>query len=211
MNEEATVVARFVSRAPSIDDLEIWDQSPPVFIEHLWSGEAAPPERHAGVRLCWSMEGLHARFLCEQHEPLVIGNAPVTDKKTLGIWDRDVCEIFLAPDVTNPSKYYEFEAAPTGEWVDLAITLTPAGRQTEWDYSSGMKTTARVVYDKVVIEITIPWSRQIPEPTAGDLWRVNLFRCVGPDPRDRYLAWRPTKTEEPNFHVPDAFGWLLFD
>jgi Carbohydrate-binding family 9 len=210
MDEQPTVVAKYTPSAPSLSDSEGWDRAEPVFIRHIWSGQPAPPERHASVRLCWSPEGLHARFVCEQHEALVIARVPLTDKKTLGLWDRDVCEVFLAPDASNPSKYYEFEAAPTGEWVDLAITMTPTGRQTEWDYSSGMKTTASVMSESVVVGITIPWSGRIQQPTAGDLWRVNLFRCVGPDPSDRYLAWIPTKTAEPNFHVPEAFGALLF-
>jgi Carbohydrate family 9 binding domain-like len=211
MNDEATVIARYVSGSPSIYDVGSWDQASPVLIQHLWTGAPAPPERHAEVRLCWSGNGLHTRFLCQQHEPLVIANEPVTEKKTLGLWDRDVCEVFIAPDAANPSIYYEFEAAPTGEWVDLAITMTPTGRNTEWDYSSGMTTTSSVVHDNVVIGITIPWSTRIPRTTTGDLWRLNLFRCVGSHPRDRYLAWRPTGTPEPNFHVPDAFGWLRFE
>ena len=40
----------------------------------------------------------------------------------------------------DESVYYEFEAAPNGEWVDLGIVMKPTGRDTEWDYSSGMKT-----------------------------------------------------------------------
>ena len=30
------------------------------------------------------------------------------------------------------------------------------------------------------------------------------------DAPDRYLAWRPTHTPEPAFHVPEAFGELCF-
>jgi hypothetical protein len=208
MNDQ-TITAPRVLSAPPIDDFD--EKSSPVLIKSLWSGEPAPPTRHAEVRLCWSDDGLHAHFRCEQHEPLVISNAPVTNEKTLGLWDRDVCEIFVAPNPVEPSVYYEFEAAPTGEWVDLAITKTPAGRETEWDYSSGMKTSAAVLRDNVVIGITIPWSRRIPKPAAGNEWRVNLFRCVGPHPHDRYLAWLPTRTPEPNFHVPEAFGVLRFE
>lgn len=210
MKEQAKIVAHHLSKCPPINDVETWQRQPSVLIQHLWSGEPAPSERHASVALCWSPEGLHARFVCEQHEPLLIAQSPVTDKKTLGLWDRDVCEIFVAPDPSNPSAYYEFEAAPTGEWVDLALTMIPSGRKTEWDYISGMKTTASIVKDHVVIGITIPWSERIKKPAAGDVWRVNLFRCVGPDPDDRYLAWIPTKTAEPNFHVPEAFGSLVF-
>ncbi len=56
------------------------------------------------------------------------------------------------------------------------------------------------------IGMRIPWSEAIPKPAAGDVWRVNLFRCVGPEAPERYLAWRPTGTPEPNFHVPEVFG-----
>ena len=37
------------------------------------------------------------------------------------LWDRDVVEMFLAGDRTNINRYREFEIAPTGDRVDLAI------------------------------------------------------------------------------------------
>jgi alpha-galactosidase len=187
-----------------------WDKASAVTITHLWSGQEAAPTRHAEARVCWSDEALHVRFIGQQNEPLVVSQTPVTDRKTLGLWDRDVCEIFVAPDAANTSRYFEFEAAPTGEWVDLAIVITPSGRETEWDYASGMETSALVEKGRIVIGMKIPWSERIPKPAVGDEWRVNLFRCVGPDEATRYLAWRPTHTPEPNFHVPAAFGWLRF-
>jgi hypothetical protein len=27
---------------------------------------------------------------------------------------------------------------------------------------------------------------------------------------ERYLAWQPTYTAAPSFHVPEVFGWLEF-
>lgn len=213
MNEESTVTAQFASPPFDVDDFNnaAWDLATPVVIRHLWSGKPASRERHAEVRLIWTKSGLHARFVCEQHEPLVIADNPVTDRKTLGLWDRDVCEIFLAPDQDNPSVYYEFEGAPTGEWVDLALEIKSFGRATEWDYSSEMKTAAKVEPSQVTLGITVPWSTRIPRPEPGDVWRANLFRCVGSEAKERYLAWRPTRTFEPNFHVPEAFGWLRFE
>jgi hypothetical protein len=131
--------------------------------------------------------------------------------KTLGLWDRDVCEIFLAPDAAYPARYFEFEAAPTGEWVDLGIIVTPSGRDTDWDFASGLTTAAKLERDQLLIGMRIPWSDAIPKPKTGDEWRVNVFRCVGPEAPERYLAWRPTRTPEPNYHVPDAFGLLHFE
>ena len=39
---------------------------------------------------------------------------------------------------------------------------------------------------------------------------LGLYRMEGKSPR-RYLAWSPTMTPKPNFHVPDAFGVLKID
>jgi hypothetical protein len=161
--------------------------------------------------LCWSDEALHVRFVGEQHEPLVVADSPITDRKTLGLWDRDVCEIFVAPDPAHPERYFEFEAAPTGEWVDLGLVVTSTGRETDWDFNSGMEAAARIEPKSVKIGIRIPWSDAIPKPAKGDVWRVNVFRCVGPEAPERYLAWRPTHAPEPNYHVPEAFGTLRFD
>ena len=204
--------AEYVETPLGVDDFEneAWQRCRPVTIAHQWSGEPAPVERHAEARICWSAEALHVRFVGNQYEPLVVSADPRTDRKTLGLWDRDVCEIFIAPDADEPSRYFEFEAAPTGEWVDLGIVLTPEGRQTDWDFESRMSASAAVEERRIKVVITIPWSDSIPKPDEGDSWLVNLFRCVGPEGPQRYLAWRPTKTPEPNFHVPEAFGPLHF-
>ena len=209
--QDSVVVASYVTDVNSLDlHAAIWQSCEPVQITHYWSGADAPPTRHADVRLCWNESALYARFVGAQHEPLVISTEPVTDNKTTGLWDRDVCEIFLAPDPAKPTRYFEFEAAPTGEWIDLAILLTPNGRETEWDYASEMKTTAQIEQGRILVGMTIPWSSHLPRPTIGVEWRTNLFRCVGSDEATRYLAWRPTRTPEPNFHVPEAFGVLRF-
>ena len=206
------IIARYASQSVSEADFdnEIWQQCEPVKIAHYWSGEPAVTDRHAEARICWSEEALHVRFVGEQHEPLIVAENPITDRKTLGLWDRDVCEIFVAPDPTHPERYFEFEAAPTGEWVDLGIVVTPTGRETDWDFNSGMTTAAKLEGNELTVGIRIPWSQSLPKPVKGDVWRVNLFRCVGPEGPDRYLAWRPTRTPEPNYHVPEAFGSLRF-
>jgi hypothetical protein len=207
------IVARYIPEPMQADEFDhpAWEACQPVQIEHYWSGEPAPASRHAEARVCWSDEALHVRFVGAQHEPLIVAENPVTTEKTLGLWDRDVCEIFVAPDAAHPERYFEFEAAPTGEWVDLGIVVRPSGRETDWDFKSGMIAAAKVAAESLQIGIRIPWSSAIPKPEQSDEWRANVFRCVGPEAPDRYLAWRPTRTPEPNYHVPEAFGVLRFD
>jgi Carbohydrate family 9 binding domain-like len=210
---DRTIIARHIKQPISADDFDndFWQQYQPIQIEHYWSGEPAMASRHAEARVCWSDEALHVRFVGKQHEPLIVFENPVTDTKTLGLWDRDVCEIFLAPDPTQPWRYFEFEAAPTGEWIDLGITVRPEGRETDWDFASGFTTAAKLEGDQLVVGMRIPWRDVFPKPSAGDMWRVNVFRCAGPETPERYLAWLPTRTPEPNFHVPEVFGVLRFE
>lgn len=187
-----------------------WKKAQPIKINRYWSGASAPKDRTAEARILWSDSAIHVRFICNQNEALVVSDKPITDKKTIGLWDRDVCEIFLAPDLGVPERYFEFEAAPTGEWIDLAIHTMPDKRDTDWEFHSGMTAAARVGKDRVIIAMRIPWDHWIHKPQHGERWRANLFRCVGSGANRGYLAWRPTLAPEPAFHVPSAFGWLRF-
>ena len=207
----ATVEAPWIAAGiyPAKLDSPHWQSAAPVEIKRRWSGEAAPLNHYAEARILWSDHALCVRFDCRQTEPPIISAQPQLDKKTIGLWHRDVCEIFIAPDQNVPSRYFEFEAAPNGEWVDLAIRFQESERKTDFEFSSGMTVAASVGEDKLIVVISIPWSYSIPKPEKGDKWRVNLFRCIGVG-NERYLAWQPTFTLDPNFHVPESFGWLEF-
>lgn len=212
MNSNNTISIRRVNRDLEIAALndQVWRTAAPANVTNYWSGESAPDGRHFEARLLWSRAALYVRFEANQTEPLVISSEPDLTKKTRGLWNRDVCEIFIAPDRKRPAKYFEFEVAPTGEWIDLGIEVTPTERLTDWEYRSGMEVAAKIEKNRVVMAIKIPFAALGSVPKAGDVWLGNLFRCVGKDPARGYLAWRPTKTNAPNFHVPAAFGEFRF-
>ena len=207
-----TIEARRLRAEVRVTDFDHreWARARPAQITRYWSGAEAPPGRHAEARVVWDDKALSVRFVYRQAEPFVISAAPILERKTMGLWERDVCEVFIAPDPHRPERYFEFEAAPTGEWIDLAIVWRPTERETDWDYRSGMQAAARVEKDLVTIVLRAPWTAFGRAPRAGDRWRVNFFRCAGKDPTRGYMAWRPTRTPEPNFHVPQAFGELKF-
>jgi hypothetical protein len=212
MSVNDIIEARHVASDLAVTDFtdSQWARAKPVHINRYWSGDAAPPSRHAEARLLWSSKALHVRFVCPQNEPTIVSDKPQIEKKTMGLWDRDVCEIFIAPDPNVVERYFEFEAAPNGEWLDVAIHWTPEKRESDWEFNSHMTTAAHVDKDQVAIAMRIPWNHWIHQPQKGERWRVNLFRCVGKDPNRGYLSWQPTKTPEPGFHVPQVFGWLVF-
>jgi hypothetical protein len=211
MNSQDLVTALYTSVDLGTHEFDYpgWDKAMPISIRRRWSGEPAPPSQHCEVRMFWSEQSLLVRYVCRQpHPPIVQEDSPL-DRKTIGLWDTDVCEIFITPDSQPANRYYEFEAAPNGAWVDLEITIGPEGRETDWEFQSGMTTAAHISDEILTILICIPWSDKLPKPKLGDEWRVNLFRCEGTGD-ERYLAWQPTYTPEPYFHVPEVFGRLRF-
>jgi len=203
---------KFIDKDFDIKKLDdpIWGSADKIDIGKYWSGEAAPVSRHFSAQLLWSGTALYVRFVGVQDEPLVVADKPDLSKKSIGMWDRDVSEIFIAPNEKSPNKYFEFEVAPNGEWIDLGIEVLPDKRVTDWNYFSGMVSAARVEKHEVISAIRVEWRSIGKTPAAGEKWRGNLFRCVGKDPDRGYLTWQPTMTKEPAFHVPDKFGWFEF-
>ena len=188
-----------------------WIGTDAITIEKYWSGKRSPNKRHFTTCLLWSPSALYVRFDAARAEPLVVSDRPDVTTKAIGLWDRDVCEIFIAPDVNEPRRYFEFEVAPTGEWLDVALDLTSGERISHWEYSSGMETFAEIGPDCVVMTMKIPWEAFGGlGPSTGDVWLGNLFRCAGEGAGRGYLAWQPTLTTEPAFHVPEKFGEFRF-
>jgi alpha-galactosidase len=61
-----------------------------------------------------------------------------------------------------------------------------------------------------VAELSIPMKSLVARFDPAATWRVNFYRVEGTAEPRFYSAWRPTSTPQPNFHVPEAFGRLVF-
>ena len=191
-------------------DCASWARGQSVAVTNYWSGEPSPASRHFAACLLWSNEGLYVRFEANQDEPLVVSDKPDVKRKMNGLWDRDVCEIFIAPDRGVANRYFEFEIAPTGEWIDIGIEITSERRLSDFDYESKMESAARIDDGRVLMAVKIPWPAFGKTPIPGDVWLGNIFRCVGSGETRGYLSWQATATAIPNFHVPDKFGEFKF-
>jgi PQQ-dependent dehydrogenase (methanol/ethanol family) len=165
------------------------------------------------VRSFWTDTHLYLLFSCPYTELNLflpaLGGGPRNK-----LWDRDVVEMFLGDDWKNIRHYREFEIAPTGDWIDLAIDLDHDSYDQSW--RSGWTTAARIDKEAHVwyAAARIPLSAISSSPVkAGTKWRANLYRIegLGPDSGRRFLCWQPTcvVNRDPN-HVPENFGTLVF-
>jgi alpha-galactosidase len=185
---------------------ESWEQAPALRFSSDWRGQEADPQRETDVRLLWTRDTLFLRFHARYRELYVFPDAR-QDGWRDQLWDRDVAEAFLQPDADDPLAYKEFEVSPNGYWIDLTISH----RKTE-QMRSGLR--RHVVQDAQAhtwtAELAIPMSSLMRSFNPKKDWRVNFYRVEGKAEPRFYSAWSPTMTPQPNFHVPEAFGHLVF-
>lgn len=183
-----------------------WERASPLQFNADWQGKNADPQRETEVRLLWTEEMLFLRFLGRYRTITVFPDAEPSGRRDQ-LWDRDVAEAFLQPDRSNLRRYKEFEVSPNGFWIDLDIA--PGEKH---DLKSGLK--RRVILDETermwTAELAIPMKGLVARFDPAVAWHVNFYRVEGAKEPRFYSAWRPTGTPVPNFHVPEAFGELVF-
>ena len=187
-----------------------WEQAPAERFCADWQGKNPDSGRETRVQLLWSRECLYFRFQCRFREVSVFPDAAPNGRRDK-LWDRDVAEVFLQPDPSKPLHYLEFEVSPNGQWIDLAIDRTNVPHDLS-DLKSGLK--RRVYLDEArkmwTAELAIPMKSLAKRFDPGATWGVNFYRVEGKSEPRFYSAWSPTNTSVPNFHVPEAFGELVF-
>jgi len=183
-----------------------WEVSAPVRFNADWQGKNRDPEKETEVRLLWTPEWLYLRFRAKFREITVFSDADPNGRRDQ-LWDRDVAEVFLQPNPSQLRCYKEFEVSPNGFWIDLDIA---SGEK--HDLNSGLR--RRVVLNEAtktwVAELALPMKCLVERFDPKTTWKVNFYRVEGASEPRFYSAWQPTRTAVANFHVPEAFGELVF-
>jgi alpha-galactosidase len=183
-----------------------WDTAPPIHFNADWQGHNADPHRATEVGLLWTPETLFIKFHARFREITVFPDADPNGRRD-HLWNRDVAEVFLQPDSSDPLLYKEFEVSPNGMWIDLDLSH---GQRS--DLQSGLR--RRVQLNKEtstwIAELAIPMKSLTPSFDPTEIWCANFFRVEGSAEPRFYSAWQPTRTPQPNFHIPEAFGKLIF-
>lgn len=204
------IIAAHIDREIALDarhPAAEWQRANPISFCSDWQGKNPDPGRETRVQVSWSERTLYLRFECRYRELLVFEDSDPCGRRD-HLWDRDVVEAFLQPDPSRPLFYREFEISPNGMWIDLDIF--PGGRA---DLKSGVQ---RSVYLDAgsrtwTAELGIPLPALTESFDPSAIWRANFYRIEGSREPRAYLAWQPTHTPQPNFHVPAAFGRLRFE
>ncbi len=198
-----------------------WAKASPITFCADWQDQNPDPTRQTEVRALWTRHTFYLCFACRYRELSFFDDSDPGGRRDR-LWDRDVAEAFLQPDPSQPRCYKEFEVGPNGLWIDLDIRPPISGTPNDMAGDSapaGPRNLQSVLTRSVWLnqeehtwtaELAIPMKAITAnfDPASG--WRANFYRVEGKHEPRFYSAWQPTKTSQPNFHMPEAFGSLRF-
>ena len=138
------------------------------------------------AKMLWDSSYFYFAFVCQDADMWAI-----YDQEDDPMWSEEVVEVFIDPD-GDGKRYLELEVNPLNAVVDLLIyAVEPEWHSSkDWDIA-GLKTAVQAhgtVNDSLALdrgwtaEIAIPWAAMADSvtggarPTAGDVWRLNLYR-----------------------------------
>lgn len=205
-----------VAQAPELNtdpSSAAWSHAASAWIGKDCTHQIDYPQLKSEVRAFWTDSDLYLLFTCP-YKALNLWLPADNSKDRDKLWDRDVVEFFLGDDWKNIRHYREFEIAPTGDWIDLAIDLDKNKYDPKWH--SGWQRLGRIDEKEHVwyAAARVPLKSVSEEPVKpGTRWRANLYRIdgLGPDSGRHFMCWQPTcaVNRDPN-HVPEHFGTLIF-
>ena len=127
-----------------------------------------------------------------------------------GLWDCDVCELFLSSSQEESSvaaaPYFEFQVSPFGQYFELKI-LEPR-TVVDKEFRSGVRVGAKV-------RTTQAWSAwmEIPLGPLGIDGTKPLFgnatACLLREPHRAYFSSNHAEAAKPDFHRPADFLRLI--
>ena len=166
--------------------------------------------KKAFVRSRWDCENLY--FYAELEEESVINDDSC-------LWKGTNLEILISPSGTVVPFMDEYEflfnsngSVNTLRWYDKSDLETSLQWQCS-DLESFITTNPLFQCDKCGYAVFIKMPFVIFEqkaPVFGESWRLGLYRKIRSETDTAFLAWIPTLTDPPEFHVPVKFGHLMF-
>jgi hypothetical protein len=186
---------------------KFWRETVPVYAQLDKQGEILPNYR-TEVRSRWTKNNLYLLYICP-YEELSLKPNPDRVAETNKLWNWDVAELFIGSDFKNIRRYKEFEVSPQGEWIDLDINLDLPDHGVGWTWNSGFQVKARIDRKEKIwyAAMRIPFVALDQRlPSAGDIFRANLFRSQGPPQRKRSITWKAPLSD--TFHRPERFGQI---
>jgi len=221
-------VARMVGKPIKVDgklDEAAWTDAPSTgpFVNTV---TGAPVDQKTEAKLLWDNKFLYVSF--NNTDSDIWSNLTKRDDK---LWTQEADELMIDAD-GNGKTYVELQVAPNGNVFDTYLpeyrkyedSIDPKKKPYSWNSKMNVKVHVDGTLNKRddqdkgwTVEMAIPLedvrgmdkeAAKLP-PTAGDTWRINMFRMDVPAGKQQQASgWSPPMVGD--FHALDKFGDLVF-
>lgn len=182
-------------------------RAPVITFDSDWSGKSTGVK--TSVRFAWSSDALRMHWELAAAGMNVDESKPVETER-MKLYEEDCVELFLGQDPNDRNRYWEIEVGPKGHFLDIAIDRGTKKSDVAWTSASTIATKIDRDTQHVTIDVTVRSPDVLAVLKKGARLPLALYRMEGKAPR-LYLAWSPTRTAKPDFHVPSMFGTLVLD
>jgi len=185
-----------------------WSATPIMLIDNLLWTDPLPITAQA--QLCWDEEAIYLRMEAFEKDIRKEESDPLAQ-----ICNDSCLEFFIQP--TDASLYLNFEINPLGNYligqgdcnVDNRLRVIVPDFETRMEPKVAFTENGWVLHYKVPFDFIRQFYPQF-EAKVGVKVRGNCYKCGDETVKTHYLAWSPTVSEEPAFHLPEYFGELIF-
>ena len=196
---------------PALDSRE-WDRAEVGAVDkNPWKRDDLFPAPKTEFQLLRGPEGLSVRMHSAESK------LRMEEAENGGVC-RDSCmEFFFKPSPWD-TRYLNFEVNPMGVlhlgsgsgrfdrvllWERERLSIQTRTDETGW-------TVKLYIPDSYLAEC-YPDLAALSRGNASPVARANFYKCGELTEKPHLAAWSPIPTKEPDFHVPDFFGTLVFE
>lgn len=183
-----------------------------------------PVKERTTVQMKYDASSLHIKFECKDN-PRMDQNFYTVDNSP--IYNQEVFEIFISQGAALPKEYFEIQLNPNDAlYVSKIRYGVPRGNQFKIELLDIVN--SGVVHSVSKNREHNSWSGELSIPLdfisdenndSNGVFRFNLYRVISKrdhlDPNWMaisenaiYSCWSSTYQKEPQFHVPERFGFL---
>lgn len=200
-------ISKRTTAAPVINgvlDEPCWLNAPK--IEFVKQTDGQPAKHKTDAYVSWDDQALYFAFVNYESDISHV-KAKTVERDGKGMWGHDdTIEIFLDPKGDGDS-YYQIMINSNGCIWDAHYTYDGGYRIQDIKWDAAIQAKTRIMDDRWVIEVKIPFSDLEETGIQGMKWCAN-FNRVRPGEEPGYSSWSPTFVL--NSHDCRRFGILEF-
>jgi len=201
-------------------DKPVWKKVKAVQISN-YMGPLPEFKPEAEVKMVYDKDNIYLIFKVKDRNVRCI-----TNKINGPVWQDSAVEFFFSPDMDSPLLYFNLETNCGGTPL-LHYNVIPRKESKRLSEDEIKQVEIAHSLPEIIdpeikelvtwtLEYKIPLSllekySKISRPAKGIVWKANFYKIAENSSNPHYITWSKIDKPKPDFHVPQAFGLLIFE